>query len=265
MARRKRRKKRGSSRFPTFVLVLLAAAVAGLVVVSARRDSGSTSSPDSADASTETSLPSGSAGTEPVSSSIASVAPPVTIGDDPIGDVVDGAVIDDFTTVDPPTVPTKSMPLSSTWIKNGRITSRLPDGQYWASLAGSSDEPERVVTFDVAQVFWGIESCRTRFGDSGEACSDDYGVDRKVTGRLDVVVADLLFVSLATSADPSTGQPVNCSISPATWWSLVNSGQTVVPIPDDSLDQPTDAFVDMPYLLTVRDGVVVGAEVVRVP
>lgn len=266
MAKKKRRKSKRSSRFPAFVLVLVAGAVAGAVAVSALRDTEntSTSTPSVDTTAPVASTPATSVDT--TSATIESVAPPVTVGDDPLGDAIDGAVIDDFTPVEPPDVPAQSSPVSAAWVKKGVITARLPDGQYWGYLAGSSDEPDRVVSFEVSQVFWGQQSCRARFGDSDDACTNDYGVDRTVSGRLDVVVADLIFVSLATLGDPSTGDFVNRSISPAAWWSLVNSGQSVTPVPSDEPDQPaSEAFVDMPYLLTVIDGVVVGAEVVRVP
>lgn len=266
MAKKKRRKSRRSSRFPTYVLILVAGAVAGAVAVSALRDTDR-DSPTTPSADTAVAAPSGSsAPPDTMALTIESVAPPVTVGDDPLGDVIDGAVIDDFTPVEPPTVPDRSSPLSASWITKGVITARLPDGQYWGYLAGSSDEPERVVSFEVSQVFWGQQSCRARFGDAELACTNDYGVDSSVSGRLDVVVANLIFVSLATLDDQPVDSLVNRSISPSAWWSLVNSGQMFTPVPSDEPDRPqSEAVIDMPYLLTVIDGQVVGAEVVRVP
>lgn len=263
MAKRKRRKKK-SSRLPLVLLVLLMAAVGGLVVFAANR-SGDTSESPALIGGTETSIPAESGSTDTATSLSepdGTVAPPVTVHietDDT--DHSDGAVLDDFTMVDPPVIPAISAVLKSSWFSKGVISSELPDGYYWGYIDSSSDEPERTVTFELRQVFWGSEACRAEFGDDPDACLDDYGSDPSLGGLFEVPIANLIFVSLPTFGDPATGSFTSRSISPANWWPLVNGGQNTVAIPDEE----TEAIVLTPYLLTVIDGKVVAAEGIRVP
>ena len=263
MAKRKRRKKK-ASRLPLFLLILLMAGVGGLVVFAANRSDDTATSPaliGGADTSTPTE--SASADTTPsVSEPGGTVAPPVTVHiETEDSDHSDGSVLDDFTLVDPPVVPAISAELSPSWISKGVITAALPDGYYWGYIDSSADEPERTITFELRQVFWGSESCRAEFGDDPDACLDDYGSDPSLSGQLKVAVADLIFVSLPTFGDPATGAFTSRSISPANWWPLVNGRQTTVVVPDED----TEAIVLTPYLLTVIEGKVVAAEGIRVP
>ena len=263
MAKRKRRKKK-ASRLPLVLLVLLMAGVGGLVVFTANRSDDTPTSP-ALIGSSDSSAPVEStptASSSPASEPGGTLAPPVTVHietDD--SDHSDGAVLDDFTMVDPPVVPPVSATLKSSWITKGVVTAELPDGYYWGYIDSSSDEPERTITFELRQVYWGSDSCRAQFGDDPDACLDDYGSDPSLSGLLEVPVADLIFVSLPTFGDPATGAFTSRSISPANWWPLVNGGQTTVIIPDDD----TEAIVNTPYLLTVIEGKVVAAEGIRVP
>lgn len=263
MAKRKRRKKK-SSRLPLVLLVLLMAAVGGLVVFAANRSDDASESPaviSSSDSSTPTNTdPTDTTG--PTSDPAGTVGPPVTVHiETEDSDHSDGAVLDDFTMVDPPVVPPVSATLKTSWITKGVVTTELPDGYYWGYIDSSSDEPERTITFELRQVYWGSDSCRAQFGDDPDACLDDYGSDPSLSGLLEVPVADLIFVSLPTLGDPGTGAFTSRSLSPANWWPLVNGGQTTVAIPDDD----TEAIVITPYLLTVIEGKVVAAEGIRVP
>ena len=263
VAKRKRRKKK-SSRLPLVLLVLLMAAVGGLVVFAANRSDDTSESPAViGGADTSIASESGSADTSPsVSEPGGTVAPPVTVHiETEDSDHSDGAVLDDFTLVDPPVIPAKSAVLESSWMSKGAITTELPDGYYWGYVDSSSDEPERTVTFELRQVFWGSDSCRAEFGDGPDACLDDYGSDPSLRGLLEVPIADLIFVSLPTFGDPTTGSFTSRSISPANWWPLVNGRQNTVAIPDEE----TEAIVLTPYLLTVIEGKVVAAEGIRVP
>lgn len=237
------------------------AGVGGLVVVAANRTSDTSGAPAVVGTSPTGDNP-GSAPSDTSSQSsdtVGTVAPPVTVHIETEDSHDQGdAVLDDFTAVDPPEVPGVTAVLKSSWLKNGYFTASLPDGYYWAYVDSSSDEPERTVTFDLRQTYWGADSCRAKFGDGPEACLDDYGVDDSVTGLLTASVADMIFVSLPTLASNESGSR---SITPANWWPLVNSNQTTVNIPDEEVE----AVVSGPYLLTIIDGKVVAAEGIRVP
>jgi hypothetical protein len=263
VAKRKRRKKK-SSRLPLVLLVLLMAAVGGLVVFAANRADETGESP-AVIGGADTSVPSDSNSTDPAPSASepdGTVAPPVTVHIETSDtDHSDGAVLDDFTEVDPPVIPAISAVLESSWITKGAITAELPDGYYWGYVDSSSDEPERTVTFELRQVYWGSDACRAEFGEDPDACLDDYGSDPSLSGLFEVSVADLIFVSLPTFGDPATGAFTSRSINPANWWPLVNGRQTTVSVPDDD----TEAIVLTPYLLTVIEGRVVAAEGIRVP
>lgn len=241
------------------------AGVGGLVVVSARL-TGDSSSPSASNETTGSVAPvdstmangDGTGSTD----TVGTVAPPVTVhietADD---DHADGSVLADYTVVDPPEVPEITAALDSSWIKNGVITTKLPDGYYWAYIDSSSDEPTRTVTFDVRQTFFGIESCRAHFGDAEDACLNDYGVDESIKGLLEVSIDSLIFVSLPI-LEISDGQTSSRSISPTNWWPLVNGELSTVMIPGEEVQ----AIVSIgPYLLTVIDGDVVAAEGIRVP
>jgi hypothetical protein len=260
VAKRKKRKKR-ASRLPLFLLVLLMAGVGGLVVVAANQTSNTTGTPTPVDTTPSGDNP-GSAPSDTSAQSsdtVGTVAPPVTVHIE-TDDSHDqgGAVLEDYTAVDPPEVPEATAALKSSWLKNGYFTAALPDGYYWAYVESSADEPERTITFDLRQTYWGAESCRAKFGDGPEACLDDYGVDDSVKGLLKAPVADMIFVSLPTLVSNESGSR---SITPANWWPLVNTNLATVNIPDEDVE----AVVNGPYLLTIIDGKVVAAEGIRVP
>jgi len=163
------------------------------------------------------------------------VAPPVTIENDPFGDGTFDQLLDDWTPVDAPIVPERSAEVRAEWVTKSRIQRNLPDGTYWGFLHSVFDEEERGINFDVVQ--YDGEFIRSSDGDQ----------------LYPAFLEDLLYASVVTG-DAEPGEARNAYVAPTTLWAIAN-GESA----------PADIEVRGWYLLTIVDGKVVGAEGVVTP
>lgn len=189
---------------------------------------------------------------------------PVKVFSDALGDLDIDQVVDDWTPVERPKVPGKTMEIQSSWVSKGRITINLPDGYYWGIPVNTFDEDERGINFDIRQVFFGDE-CTRKFGVGDSTCLNDYQVvDTKSTQLYPSYLTDLLFVSLAVYGDVYT--ETNLAVVPGTFWSLLAAGQPVsVTVPNGEPEPPNVAIANSPFLLTIVDGAIIAAEGVWIP
>lgn len=273
----RRRRRRRTSRLPAILFAAAVATGAGYLLVRAS-DEGTTgneptvglatSEPPTVDDSSSSDESGGTDSSEPDSSSPATdpsnLGKPIPIFSDALGDLVIDQVIDDWTPVDRPKVPAKTAEIQPSWVKNGRITSDLPDGYYWGIPVSTFDEDERGINFDIRQVYWG-EECTRRFGIGDDTCLNDYQVLETSGSQLyPSYLSDLLFVSLAVYGDQYSES--NLAVVPATYWSLLAAGQPVtVTVPNGEPEPPEVAIADSPFLLTIVDGTIVAAEGVWIP
>lgn len=168
--------------------------------------------------------------TETPSSDPGTVAPPVTVHSDTLGDVEFDQLLDDWTPVDAPIVPERSAEVRAEWVANARIQQNLPDGIYWGFLHSVFDEEERGLNFDVIQYDGGV--IRSSDGDQ----------------LYPAFLEDLLYASVSTGvAEP--GEARNAYVAPTTLWAIANGDSAT-----------TDIEARGWYLLTIIDGKVVAAE-----
>lgn len=254
MAKKKSRKRRQRSKAPLLILLVLIAGGGGYYWWS-NQDSDSDSV-----TSTPVDTTGAPAVTEPMSvpdttPTIDSVADPISVHSDTLGDVEFDQLLDDWTSVDPPTPPPHSAAIESEWVVGNRIDVSLPDGLYWGYLYGVIDEDVRGFTFDVAQVHFGIDACREALGDAEDACWDNYGITRVTDGDqlYPAFLEDLLFTSVTTFPEPS-GTLRNQFVSPARLWEVVDTNEAV-----------PEVLIQTWYLLTVIDGKVIAAEGIFTP
>ena len=207
------------------------AAVGGLVAISARSDTA----PDrTTNRTTEPpSTSSAPAATDPPSVTIGSVAPPVTVASDVLGDVEFETVLDDFQPVEPPTPPAQYSVIPPGTASNDRVKSDLPDGYYLGYPDFALEEDSRFIS-------WHIGS------PDGPAYP--------------AMLDSILFASLTVDAR-RPDHPGNAAVKPDTLWQLIAGGQDTQVVPD------TDDVVIIrgPYLLTVVAGAVVGIEGIKLP
>jgi len=163
------------------------------------------------------------------------VAPPVTIENDPFGDGTFDQLLDDWTPVDAPIVPERSAEVRAEWVTNSRIQQNLPEGTYWGFLHSVFDEEERGINFDVVQ--YDGEFIRSSDGDQ----------------LYPAFLEDLLYASVVTG-DAEPGDARNAYVAPTTLWAIANGDSA-----------KADIEVRGWYLLTIVDGKVVGAEGVVTP
>jgi len=163
------------------------------------------------------------------------VAPPVTIENDPFGDGTFDQLLDDWTPVDAPIVPERSAEVRAEWVTNSRIQQNLPEGTYWGFLHSVFDEEERGINFDVVQ--YDGEFIRSSDGDQ----------------LYPAFLEDLLYASVVTG-DAEPGEARNAYVAPTTLWAIANGDSA-----------KADIEVRGWYLLTIVDGKVVGAEGVVTP
>ncbi|MBU3689532.1 MAG: hypothetical protein B7C54_06220 [Acidimicrobiales bacterium mtb01] len=219
-----------SSRLPVILLLLGALGVGGLLVVSERSDRtpASTAAPASEPVGATNPL---TVDTAAPSVTIGSVAPPVTISDEQIGDLTDESELPDFTPVAPPEVPAALAPLPATAASTGRIDGDLPDGFYLGFVQGAFDD-------DGEYIAWRI----------GSTDGPTYPA----------FVSDMIFTSVRVDAR-GADHPGSASLQPPRLWQLLADGGATVAIPEsDDL-----VILDGPYLLTVVSGSVIAAEEIR--
>lgn len=163
------------------------------------------------------------------------VAPPVTIENDPFGDGTFDQLLDDWTPVDAPIVPERSAEVRTEWVTNSRIQQNLPEGTYWGFLHSVFDEEERGINFDVVQYDGGF--IRSSDGDQ----------------LYPAFLEDLLYASVVTG-DAEPGEARNAYVAPTTLWAIANGDSA-----------KADIEVRGWYLLTIIDGRVIAAEGARPP
>lgn len=275
------RRRRRRSRLPAILFAALVATGAGYLFVRASDDGTTGNAPSIGTDSVVPpvtdagSSPTGSDGVptsddepdpdEDVSSTDPSnLGKPVQVFSDTLGDLDIDQVIEDWTMVDRPNVPSKTAEIKPSWVSNGRITANLPDGYYYGIPVSTFDEDVRGINFDIRQVFWG-EECTKKFGVGDDTCLNDYQVlDTPGPQLYPSFLGDLLFVSLAVYGDVYTES--NTAVAPSTYWSLLAAGQPVtVTIPTGEPDPPDVAIADSPFLLTVVGGTVIAAEGIWIP
>jgi len=219
-----------SSQLPVILLLLGALGVGGLLVVSERSDRASTTS-------VVTTLPSstapatGTTDTAATPVSIGSVAPPVTISDEQIGDFADESQLPDFTPVDPPEVPASFGSLPAAAASSGRIEGDLSDGYYLGFVQGAFDD-------DGDYIAW-------RIGSPDGPTYPAY-------------VSTMIFTSVRVDAR-RTDHPGSASLQPERFWQLLADGGSAQAIPESD----DVVILDGPYLLTVVEGSVIAAEGIR--
>ena len=252
MAKKKSRKRHQRSKAPLLLLLVLIAGGGGYYWWS-NQDSDSVSSTpvDTTGAPTVT---------EPItapdtSPTIDSVADPISVHSDTLGDVEFDQLLDDWTSVDPPTPPPHSAEIKSEWVVGNRIDVSLPDGLYWGYLQGVFDEDVRGFNFDVVQVHFGIEACREVFGNAEDACWDNYGITRVADGeQLYPAYLDDVLYSSVTLFPEADGTLRSAFVSPGRLWDIVNTNEEVA-------DTPIRTW----YLLTIIEGKVIAAEGIYTP
>jgi len=272
----KRRQKKQASRVPAIFLAGIIAGAGGLLLVRAADDSSVSSDPSvigidgsnppGSDSAVDSTDPSGSdsdTGSPGPATDPSNLGKPVQIFSDTLGDLDIDQVIDDWTPVDPPQIPSITAEVNSSAVENGRITGNLPDGFYWGVPVNTFDEDVRGINFDIRQAFFG-DACRQRFGEGDDACNNDFGVTPQNGEQLyPSFLSELLFVSMAVLESAGTE---NTAVIPASFWSLMNAGlPTTVAIPSESNDQKSALLVNTPFLLTIVDGAIIAAEGIWVP
>lgn len=285
-SRRRRRKRRAQRRshLPAILFAALVATVAGYLIVRASDDTSTGSAPiigidtSTPDISPENPSTAGGEGdsedsgdSDPMSSATdpSNLGKPVPIFSDALGDLSIDQVIDDWTPVDRPKLPSRTAPVDPKWVKNGRIDLDLPDGYYWGIPVSTFDEDERGINFDIGQVFWG-DACIEKFGVGDDTCLNDYQVvDVRGTQLYPSFLSDLLYVSFAVYGNVDSES--NVAVVPATFWSLLAAGEgaadvpVLVTIPTGEPEPPSVPIANSPFLLTIIDGTIIAAEGVWIP
>jgi hypothetical protein len=130
------------------------------------------------------------------------------------------------------------------------ITTVGVDGQYWAELTGWSDGDRPFLIFRVTQALF-ADTCIAQLGE-GE-CPNDYGVIDEPSKLVDVPVAELQSVTVVSE------QQQNFAITGDELSALAGGAEPAAAAPQ------AFAFVEFPFLLTVRDSTVVEAQQIWVP
>ena len=179
----------------------------------------------SAPISTDTSGPSG---TDP-----SNLGKPVIVHSDTLGDLDVDQVIDDWTGVDPPSLPDEFSLVGSAPLEGEYLANDLLDGIYVGYLVTALDENEQGFAFDIRD-------------------SPDEQLPHNEGLRLYPAYLDsILFVSLSTSGEANT------AITVAKYFELALSNTSELQIPNTDL---TAKVTQVPMLLTVVDGEIIAIE-----
>ncbi|MDO8364299.1 MAG: hypothetical protein Q7V88_15515 [Actinomycetota bacterium] len=142
-----------------------------------------------------------------------------------------------------PAVPDRTEPIDP-----GGAT--LADGLYWAELVGFDAGQQPVLLFRLTQAFFAA-TCLAELGEDG--CTDDYGTLDDPSRTVDVPLPQVVSVTVAA---PSRQ---NYAVTAAELLALAGAGTAAAAAPPDY------QYIEFPYLLTVRDGLVVEAHQIWVP
>jgi|CXWK01.1.fsa_nt_gi hypothetical protein len=150
-----------------------------------------------------------------------------------------------------PAVPASTRAIDPAWVgaDDSLSPDDLTDGEYWAEAVGAgSGRP--FILFDLSQALFG-QICFDTLGE--DECSNDYGVVASPHGTFEAALDSLVSVTVV-GADRQ-----NYAVTPTELASLVWGGPPHVAAPSDF------AYTPYPFLLSVRDGVVVEAHQIWVP
>jgi hypothetical protein len=171
---------------------------------------------------------SGPSGTDP-----SNLGKPVIVHSDTLGDLDVDQVIDDWTGVDPPSLPDEFSLVGSAPLEGEYLANDLSDGIYVGYLVTALDENEQGFVFDIRD-------------------SPDEQLPHNEGLRLYPAYLDsILFVSLSTSGEANT------AITVAKYFELALSNTSELQIPNTDL---TAKVTQVPMLLTVVDGEIIAIE-----
>ena len=237
---KKRRKKKGTkARGPAIFLILMFVAAGLLLINQVNQSPSSNTTPiaigdttivsgvdvSSAPINTDAS---GSSGTDP-----SNLGQPVIVHSDTLGDLDVDQVIDDWTGVEPPQIPSEISVVGSAALEGEYIADDLADGIYIGYLLGALDENEEGFVFDIR--------------DSFEVVKPENEGLKLYPAYLDSV----LFVSLSTSGE------ANSAISVAKYFELAKSNTSELQIPNTDLSA---IVTGSPVLLTIVGGAIIAIE-----
>ena len=158
---------------------------------------------------------------------------PVIVHSDTLGDLDVDQVIDDWTGVDPPSLPDEFSLVGSAPLEGEYLANDLSDGIYVGYLVTALDEDEQGFVFDIRD-------------------SPDEQLPHNEGLRLYPAYLDsILFVSLSTSGEANT------AITVAKYFELALSNTSELQIPNTDL---TAKVTQVPMLLTVVDGEIIAIE-----
>jgi hypothetical protein len=236
---KKRRKKKGTkARGPAIFLIMVFIAAGLLLINQVNQSPSSNDTPIAIGANTivsgvdDSSAPistdaSGPSGTDP-----SNLGKPVIVHSDTLGDLDVDQVIDDWTGVDPPSLPDEFSLVGSAPLE-GEYLANLVDGIYVGYLVTALDENEQGFVFDLRD-------------------SPDEQIPHNEGLRLYPAYLDsILFVSLSTSGEANT------AITVAKYFELALSNTSELQIPNTDL---TAKVTQTPMLLTVVDGEIIAIE-----
>ena len=236
---KKRRKKKGTkARGPAIFLIIVFVAAGLLLINQVNQSPSSNTTPIAIGDNTivsgvdDSSAPintdaSGPSGTDP-----SNLGKPVIVHSDTLGDLDVDQVIDDWTGVDPPSLPDEFSLVGSAPLE-GEYLANLLDGIYVGYLVTALDENEQGFAFDIRD-------------------SPDNQLPHNEGLRLYPAYLDsILFVSLSTSGEANT------AITVAKYFELALSNTSELQIPNTDL---TAKVTQVPMLLTVIDGEIIAIE-----
>ena len=236
---KKRRKKKGTkARGPAIFLIIVFVAAGLLLINQVNQSPSSNTTPIAIGDNTivsgvdDSSAPintdaSGPSGTDP-----SNLGKPVIVHSDTLGDLDVDQVIDDWTGVDPPSLPDEFSLVGSAPLE-GEYLANLLDGIYVGYLVTALDENEQGFAFDIRD-------------------SPDNQLPHNEGLRLYPAYLDsILFVSLSTSGEANT------AITVAKYFELALSNTSELQIPNTDL---TAKVTQVPMLLTVVDGEIIAIE-----
>jgi hypothetical protein len=237
---KKRRKKKGTkSRGPAIFVLFMFVATGLLLINQVTQSSSSNTTPIAIGNTTivsgvvDSSAPintdaSGASGTDP-----SNLGKPVIVHSDTLGDLDVDQVIDDWTGVDPPSLPDEFSLVGSAPLEGEYLANDLPDGIYVGYLVTALDENEQGFVFDLRD-------------------SPDEQIPHNEGLRLYPAYLDsILFVSLSTSGEANT------AITVAKYFELALSNTSELQIPNTDL---AAKVTQTPMLLTVVDGEIIAIE-----
>jgi hypothetical protein len=237
---KKRRKKKGTkARWPAIFLIIVFVAAGLLLINQVNQSPSSNTTPIAIGDNTivsgvdDSSAPintdaSGPSGTDP-----SNLGKPVIVHSDTLGDLDVDQVIDDWTGVDPPSLPDEFSLVGSAPLEGEYLANDLLDGIYVGYLVTALDDNEQGFAFDIRD-------------------SPDNQLPHNEGLRLYPAYLDsILFVSLSTSGEANT------AITVAKYFELALSNTSELQIPNTDL---TAKVTQVPMLLTVVDGEIIAIE-----